>query len=130
MFERARVLLADDHADLLRALKRLLDLSYVVVGTARTGTQVLEAVGCLQPDVIVVDLNLPDVNGLEVCRRVRATAPDTQVVILTAADDPEFEQRALESGAAGYVQKYRAGDDLVPTIERALQRERESAEPL
>jgi DNA-binding NarL/FixJ family response regulator len=129
MLERARVLLADDHPDLLRALRRLLDSSYAVVGAVQTGAQALEAVGRLAPDVIVIDVSLPDMDGLEICRRVRGIAPHAHVVILTAADDPEVEQRAFALGAFGFVRKYRVGEDLVPAIERAWLGKRESAEP-
>jgi DNA-binding NarL/FixJ family response regulator len=128
MSEGARVLLADDHADLLRALKRLLDCTYAVVGTVRTGAEVLEAVGRLRPDVVVLDVRLPDSDGLELCARVRALAPHTQVVIFTAAAVSDVAHRACELGA-GFVWKYRVGEDLVPAIERALVRARESAQP-
>jgi DNA-binding NarL/FixJ family response regulator len=128
MSERARVLLVDDHDELLRALKRLLDWSYAVVGTVRTGAEVLEAVERLRPDVVVIDVSLSDSDGLEVCARVRAVVPHMQVVILTAADAPEIAHRAFELGA-GFVRKYRVGEDLVPAIERALVRGRGSAQP-
>jgi len=117
---RPRILLADDNASLLAALKRLLEWSYTVVGTVRTGAEALEAAGFLQPDVIVIDVRLPDIDGLEVCQHVRTAGWHAKVVILTAADDPKVEQRAFELGASGFVQKYRAGDDLIPAIERAL----------
>lgn len=117
---RPRILLADDNASLLAALRRLLDWSYTVVGTVRTGAEALEAVGFLQPDVIVIDVRLPDIDGLEVCRRVTTAALHARVIVLTAADDPLVERRAFELGASGFVLKYRAGDDLIPAIERAL----------
>ena len=117
---RPRVLLADDYPAFLMALKRLLEPSYAVVATVRTGADALEAAECLQPDVMVTDVRLPDIDGLEVCRRVRTGGMHTRVVIITAADDPEVEQRALELGASGFVLKYQAGNDLVPAIERAL----------
>ena len=117
---RPRVLLADDHASMLTALKRLLESSFAVVGTVRTGAHALEAARSLQPDVIVIDLRLPDIDGLEVCRRVAALAPRAQVVILTVDDDPTVAQRAYELGASAFVLKYRAGDRLIPAIERAL----------
>jgi len=117
---RERILLADDNTSLLTALKRLLNLSYTVVSTVRTGADVLEAARVLQPDVIVIDVRLPDINGLVVCRQVTAAVPHARVVVLTAVDDPVVEQRAFEAGAAAFVLKYRAGDDLIPAIERAL----------
>jgi len=117
---RPRILLADDNATLLAALRRLLNWSYTVVGTVRTGAEAIEAAGVLQPDVIVIDVRLPDINGLEVCRHVTTAALPAKVIVLTAADDPTLEQRAFAMGATGFVLKYRAGDDLIPAIERAL----------
>jgi len=117
---RPRILLADDNTSLLTALKRLLDWSYTVVGAARTGREALEAAGFLQPDVIVVDVILPDMDGLDVCRHVTTGLPHAKVIVLTASDDPAVEQRAFQLGAAGFVLKHRAGDDLIPAIERAL----------
>ena len=83
-----------------------------------TGADALKAARCLQRDVLVTDVRLPDIDGLEVCQRVRMGAVHTRVGIITAADDPEVEQRALELGASGFVLKYQAGNDLVPAIER------------
>jgi len=117
---RPRILLADDNASLLAALKRLLQWSYTVVGTVRTGAEAREAVEFLQPDVIVIDVRLPDIDGLEVCQHVRTMGSHAKVVILTAVDDPKVEQRAYELGASAFVHKYRAGEDLMPAIERAL----------
>ena len=106
---------------LLTAVKRLLEQScYNVVGMARTGAQAIETAGRLQPDVIVVDVRLPELDGLEVCRHLAAVAPDTRVVICTAADDPDIKRRAFELGASGFVLKYRMGSDLVSAIETAL----------
>ena len=117
---RPRILLADDNDALLAALRRLLNWSYTVVGAVRTGTEAIEAARVLQPDVIVIDVRLPDINGLEVCRHLTTAALHTKVIVLTAADDPTVEERAFALGAAGFVLKYRAGDDLIPAIERAL----------
>ena len=117
-----RVLLVDDHASLLTALKRLLEASYAVVGTVRTGAQALETARCLQPDVIVVDVNLPDIDGLELCRQMALVAPRARIVVLTAAHDPAIEQKAFDLGAAGFVAKHCSGDELIPTIAKALGR--------
>ena len=117
---RPRVLLADDHESLLAALTRLIEPTDAVVGAVCRGAQALEVAARFQPDVIVIDVNLPDITGLEVCRRVTASELLAHVVMVTAADDPDVEQRALALGASAFVLKYRTGDDLLPAIEAAL----------
>jgi CheY-like chemotaxis protein len=117
---RPRVLLADDYANILTAMVRLLSSSCDIVGTVNTGAQLLEAARRLQPDIVVVDLHLPDMSGLDACRQLKAAAPDAGVILLTAANDPKVRQGAFESGASAFVPKYRAGDELLPAIERAF----------
>ena len=117
---RHRVLLVDDCAPLLTALTRLIGIPYAVIGAVRTGTQALECARRLQSDFIVTDVSLPDIHGLEVCRRVTASPVLARVVMLTAADDPDVKQRALSLGASGFVLKYRVSDDLLNAIETAL----------
>ena len=117
---RPRVLLADDYANILTAMERLLSCSCDVVGTVSTGAQLLDAARRLHPDVIVVDLYLPDMSGLDACRQLKAAAPRGRVILLTAANDPKVRQGAFESGASAFVPKYRAGDELLPAIEKAF----------
>ena len=117
---RPRVLLADDYANMLTAMERLLSYSCDIVGTVTTGAQLLDAARRLNPDIIVVDLHLPDMSGLDACRQLKAAAPDGSVIVLTAANDPKVRQGAFESGASAFVPKYRAGDELLPAIERAF----------
>jgi DNA-binding NarL/FixJ family response regulator len=117
---RPRVLLADDYTNILTAMVRLISSSCDVVGTVTTGAQLLEAAGRLDPDVIVVDLNLPDMSGLDACRQLKAAAPHASVILLTAASDPRVREGAFESGASAFVPKYRAGDELLPAIEKAF----------
>ena len=117
---RPRVLLADDYANILTAMERLLSCSCDVVGTVRTGAQLLDAARRLHPDIIVVDLHLPDMSGLDACRQLKAAAPGGSVILLTAANDPKVRQGAFESGASAFVPKYRAGDELLPAIEKAF----------
>ena len=117
---RPRVLLADDYANMLTAMERLLSSSCDIVGTVTTGAQLLDAARRLNPDIVVVDLHLPDMSGLDACRQLKAAAPDGSVILLTAANDPKVRQGAFESGASAFVPKYRAGDELLPAIERAF----------
>lgn len=88
MDARARILLADDYPGMLTALNRLLGISYIVVGSVRTGADAMEAAVRLQPDVLLIDMMLPDINGVEVCRRLVASASPVRVIIVTAADEP------------------------------------------
>ena len=118
MPRRPRVLIADDHPDLVKAICRVLSLDYEVTGIVADGSAVLEAAQRLQPDVIVLDLNLPNVNGLEVCRQITQVNPETKVIVFTAMDDPDLRQRSLEVGASAFVCKVAGDCDLLATINR------------
>jgi len=113
---RPRVLLADDHAGVLTALQRLLAPSCEIVGQVTTGSAVLEAATRLKPDVVVLDVTLADVSGLVVCAQIKHAAPQTRVVVLTAADDPPIRARAFEVGASAFVLKHLVVEDLLPAI--------------
>src|SRR5262245_51721585 len=121
---RPRVLLADDYAAILTALKLLLEPSCEVVGEVTDGVELLEAARRFHPDVSVVDLSLPEIDGLEACRQLEAAAPHTTVIVFSADDDPAIQRRAFEVGASAFVAKYRAGDDLLPAIHKAFLEER------
>ncbi len=121
---RPRVLLADDYPSLLTALKRLLAPSCDVIGQASTGEELLEAATRLKPDVIVADLRMPDVNGLEACAALKQSVPQAKVIILTAADDVAVRNRAVECGATAFVLKSRVADDLIPAVRDAWQSSR------
>jgi DNA-binding NarL/FixJ family response regulator len=115
------VLIAEDHADVAKAVGRLLALECDVVGSVADGSAVLEAVQRLQPDVLVVDLNLPHVNGLETCRQIVRMNPATKVVIFTALNDPDVRARAYGLGACAFVSKMGTDGDLLSTIKRVCQ---------
>jgi len=116
--KRPRVLVAEDHAEVAKAVCRVLALDCEVVGRVADGNAVLEAVQRLQPDVIVIDLNLPNVNGLEACRQIRHVNPQTKVIVFTAMDDPEIRQRSFEVGASAFVSKMAVDGDLLSTVKR------------
>ena len=113
---RPRVVLADDHPHVLGAFDRLLGFSCEVVGSVPNGHDAIEAVLTLRPDVLVADLMMPDVNGLELCRRVKHAAPETAVVIVTAFDDAGIQKVALEAGASALIPKHAAADTLEHTV--------------
>lgn len=110
----ARVLLADDHDILRHGLKMLLSLQpdIEVVGEARTGREAVEQVMTLRPDVVVLDISMPDIDGLQACREIRQRAPSTQVLILTMHESEEYFFQALRAGAVGYLIKRAAPPDL------------------
>jgi DNA-binding NarL/FixJ family response regulator len=115
---RPRVLLADDYPDILKAVARLLALDCEVVGTVADGGALLEAAQRLQPDVIVLDLSLPNVDGLEACRQIARAHPEIRVVMFTATDDPDLIQRSFDVGASAVVSKLGGHGDLLSTIKR------------
>jgi DNA-binding NarL/FixJ family response regulator len=114
--KRPRVLVADDHPEMVKAICRLLALDCEVVGTVSDGGDALGAAQRLRPDVLVIDLNLPTISGLDVCRQVTQALPDTKVVMFTAANDPHIRQRAIELGASAFVCKVASDDDLLSTV--------------
>lgn len=99
-----------------KAVCRVLAVDCDVVGSVADGSAVLEAAQRLQPDVIVVDLNLPNVNGLEACRQIMQLNPQAKVIVFTAMNDPDVRQRSFEVGASAFV--FKGGDDLLATIKR------------
>lgn len=116
MPKRPRVLIAEDHPGVAKSVCRLLALDCEVVGSVADGSAVLEAAQRLQPDVIVVDVNLPHVHGLEACRQIMQAKPETKVIVFSAMNDPDIKQRSMEVGAAAFVCK--GTGDLLSTIKR------------
>jgi DNA-binding NarL/FixJ family response regulator len=114
--KRPRVLIAEDHPGVADAVRRLLALDCDVVGIVSDGNAVLEAARRLQPDVVVADLNLPNVNGLEACRLIKDMKPEMKVILLSVTNDHDVTQRALEVGASAFVSK--GTGDLLSTIKR------------
>jgi CheY-like chemotaxis protein len=115
---RPRVLLAEDHAAVAKAVSRMLALDCDVVGIVADGRAVVEAAQRLLPDVVVVDLNLPHINGLEACRQITQANPAAKVIVFSAVNDPEVQQRCFELGASAFVSKGVADGDLLLTIKR------------
>ena len=121
-----RTVLADDHEVIRNALRTLLEEEedIIIVGEAGGGLKAIELVEKLQPDVIVLDLAMPEVDGFDVMRRIRKSSSLTRVVILSAHDDEVSVIKALKSGAIGYVKKTSSTDDLVSAIRKAVINER------
>lgn len=117
-----RVLLADDHT-LIRAGLRLVvaqQPDFVVAGEAENGRQAVALAEQLKPDVVVMDIKMPDLNGIEACRQVRDALPDTQVVMLSMHSDEAYVLRALKAGARAYLLKDSAEADLARAIRAAV----------
>ena len=115
---RPRVLIAEDHAGMAKAVSRVLSLDCEIVGSVADGGAVLEAAQRLQPDVIVLDLNLPNVDGLEVCRQITHWNPDAKVIVFTAMNDPDIRKRCLEARASAFLSKTGGDGDLLSAVKR------------
>ena len=110
------MLLADDHEAMLDRVTDLLADDCDVIGTAIDGRQALEAAMELKPDVLVLDISMPVMNGIETARSLKELGAKTRIVFLTVHDDPDYAREALEAGALGYVIKPRIASDLVAAI--------------
>jgi DNA-binding NarL/FixJ family response regulator len=116
-----RFLIADDHAMFAEALRGYLEKSYTVIGVVRDGREMVAAALRLQPDVIVADIGLPFLNGLDAARKVNAQAPNIKLVFLTMHDDPNLAAAALELGPIAFVLKHSPGQELIKAIDHVLQ---------
>lgn len=118
---RARVLLADDHRLLLEAFEKLLQPDFEVVGTVSDGRALLTAARELKPDVIVLDISMPLLNGMVAAERLKKTMPEVKLIFLTVNEDPGFASQAMRIGASGYLLKSSAASELFHAIEVALE---------
>ena len=118
---RPRVLLADDHLLVAQALQSLLAPEFDLVGVVEDGRALIEAARTLRPDVIVADVAMPHLNGIDALVQLRQGGDRVPVVFLTMHRDVNFARRALEAGASGYVLKHSASDELVSAIRAALE---------
>ena len=117
---RPRIMLADDHTILLEAFRKLLEPRFEVVGTVSDGRALLDAAPNLKPDVIVVDVGMPLMNGLEAGLRLKEMMPSAKIIFLTMNDDPDLAVNAMRSGASGYLLKRSAAAELIHAIHLAL----------
>jgi DNA-binding NarL/FixJ family response regulator len=118
---RPRVLLADDHLLVAEALTSLLSPEFDLVGVVEDGRQMIEAAGRLRPDVIVADIAMPHLNGIDALTRLREGGDHVPVVFLTMHKDATFARRALEAGASGFVLKHSASVELIAALHAALE---------
>ncbi len=117
---RKSVLLADDHAMFHEGLEKLLSPVYDIAGRVQDGRALVDAVADIAPDLVVADISMPGLNGIEAMREIKATGSETKVVFLTMHEDPEYAIEALNAGALGYVVKHSASSELLSALEEAL----------
>ena len=119
--KRPRVLLADDHRLLREAFARLLESGCEVVGTVADGRALLAAAAELRPDIVVLDIAMPLLNGLDAARQLRRSLPDIKLIFLTVSEDPDLAAQAFQAGASGYLLKNSAASELLQAIQEVSQ---------
>ena len=117
---RPKILLADDHVLLAQALEHLLQAEFDVVGTVADGRALLKAAGEMSPDVVVVDIGMPLLNGLDAAEQLKTLHPGIKVIILTQNREPRFAVEAFRRHASGYLLKDSAASELITAIRQAL----------
>lgn len=118
-----RILIVDDHPVVRHGLRTLLEVQpgWEVIAEAADGLEALEKADRLSPDIILLDVSMPKMNGLEACRLIRKAAPAAEILIVTQHDSPQMMREALDAGARGYVVKSNAGRDLLTAVEAVSQ---------
>lgn len=117
---RARVLLADDHPAVSKSVAALLDLDFDVVGTVTNGRDMLSEEKRLRPDVVVLDISMPLLSGIEAATQLHSSDSKAKVIFLTVHDESEFVSAGLAAGALGYVLKRRLTSDLITAVHEIL----------
>jgi len=117
---RPRVLLADDHTLVLDGFRKLLEDHCEIVGAVEDGRALLEAAERCQPDVITLDISMPQLNGIDAARRLRKIAPQAKLIFVTMHADQAYISEAFKSGASGYLLKRSAGSELVQAIHTVM----------
>src|ERR1700756_3165869 len=115
-----RILLADDHREMLNKVTELLGSEFEIVAAVADGKQLIEAALNLDPDLIVLDISMPIVNGITAACHLKRSASRAKVIVLTVHEDPEFVAAAVSAGALGYVLKQRVSTDLIPAVYKVL----------
>jgi DNA-binding NarL/FixJ family response regulator len=118
--KRARVLLADDHKLVADLIGKLLVSRFELVGRVENGRELLDVAARLRPDVVLLDISLPVLNGIDAANRLRETVPDARIVFLSMHADPLYVSRGFRAGGRGYVTKSSAASELVFAIEEVL----------
>ena len=119
--KKPRIIIADDHRLLREAFQRLLEPQYDVVGTVSDGHALLAAAPLLHADVVVLDVGMPLLNGLDAGRELKRRMPDVKLIFLTMNKDPDLAREAMQTGASAYLLKSSGGPELFHAISEALQ---------
>lgn len=117
---KPRLLIADDHKIFAEGLKRLLNADFDIVGVVADGRELVAVAEKLRPDVMVVDISMPMLNGIEAVRQIKKVHPEIKVVFLTMHPDVAYAASAFKAGASGYVLKHSAPDELITAIREGL----------
>ena len=120
MKHRPRILLADDHTMLLDAFRRLLESQCEIAGTATNGRALIELALKTNPEIIVLDISMPELNGMDACAQLRSKLPDVKFIFLTVNEDPDLAAEAIALGASAFLSKSSASAELALAIESAL----------
>ena len=120
----ARILLADDHPLVLESVKQLLEPDFSVVGTAQTGQQVLEEAQKLNPDIVILDANMPGMSGFETARKLKTILPTTKIIFVTMLTEAIAVSEGFRAGAMGYVLKQDASDELHAAVKSVMANQR------
>ena len=117
---KARVLLADDHVAVAKALADIVTREFELIAVVHDGGALLKAARELQPDVIVADLSMPVLSGLDVLRQLKREGTTVRFVMITASNDPALAAASLQEGAAAYILKHSAGEELITAIHEVI----------
>lgn len=115
-----RILLADDHRIFLEGLKNLLEKDFNIIGMAENGRELIEKVEEHSPDIVVTDISMPELNGIDATVQIKKIDPDIKVILLTMHGDVTYATRGFEVGASAYVMKQAAADELLSAIKEAM----------
>ena len=113
---RLRLLIADDHALVMAGLVKLLEPEYDLVATLTNGRDALEAVGRLRPDIVLLDIAMPSLNGIEAARQIHARHPEMKIIVVTMHANKDYVREAFRAGASGYVLKHAAVAELTNAL--------------
>ena len=117
---RSRLIIADDHAEMREAVARLLEPDFEIATSVSNGVEAFEAATLLKSDVVILDISMPQLTGIEVARRLTAGGSHVKIVFLTVIEDPDFVRESLAAGGSAYVIKARLATDLRPAIDEVL----------
>ena len=127
---RARILLADDHKAMRERVVHLLEEEFEILGAFEDGLAMVDAAERLKPDLCLLDISMPILNGIEVANELRQDGSTAKIIFLTIHEDPDFVQAALNTGASGYVVKSRIASDLVAAVRQVLAGQKFVSPPL